>query len=216
MTIIRKPKRISWNVFTHSTKNWKNSMKKFYLADLTSGPPDINRNIFVGRFESRWTQNFFLISRKVKFLVFSFYHNCLHIYGLNYIFDEFPEKLNEFRFFFSLILYSKCLYNRFPVTGEPVFDKKASFFSCQLIEEIVSWYHLWFSRNRYENPFKKLPESIICYKGKDASKNLIFSDSKWSPSYRGSGESPLESPLETNVILKVEIIKWLYTGGCGV
>jgi hypothetical protein len=40
------------------------------------------------------------ISRKVKFYVCSFlYHDCLHIYCLNYIFDEFLVVKNEFRFF---------------------------------------------------------------------------------------------------------------------
>jgi hypothetical protein len=45
------------------------------------------------------------ISRKVKCFVCLFlYHDCRHIYCLNYIFDEFLEEKTSFDFFFSYFL----------------------------------------------------------------------------------------------------------------
>jgi hypothetical protein len=117
--------------------NFDDIEKRFFCIQLPT--KKLNREILLSWFDIRGP-NFFLFKSagKLNFYVCSFlYHDCLHIYCLNYIFDELLSwnKNTSFDFFFQ-IFYWKCLYNRSSVTGEPVVRWKRknsplSFFSWQ-------------------------------------------------------------------------------------
>ena len=97
---------------------------------MTSGSPDINRNVIFWHVRIPISPIFFLNKPgKYNFYVFSFlYHDCLHINCLNYIFDEFLEEKNEFWFFF-VKFYTVIAYIIDPVVRKKRKNSLLSFLS---------------------------------------------------------------------------------------
>jgi hypothetical protein len=99
---------------------------------------------------------FFLRSaRKLNFYVFLFvYHDCLQIYCLNYILDEFLEERTSFDFFFSNFILKMATLTYY--LWKPTFAKKMLAINC---------YGFPLHGNFWQNLFsaKKLKIFVKCF-----------------------------------------------------